>query len=175
MSVSTVPLPVVSLVVAAARNGTIGRDGDMPWRLRSDLRRFKTLTMGLPLVMGRRTFDGIGRALPGRHTFVVTRDADFSAWGTTRVANPAEGLAAARDRARSDGVREVCVVGGGEIYRALRDDADLVRLTLVEAEIDGDTTFDLPEPQRWREVSALRVPAGARDSHATRYAVFTRR
>ena len=167
--------PVVSFVVAAAANGTIGRDGDMPWRLSSDLRRFKRLTMGKPLVMGRRTFDAIGRALPGRPTFVVTRDADFSARGTTRAAGPREALAAARERAKRDGAFEICVVGGGQIYEALRDEADIVRLTLVEAEIEGDTHFELPSSREWREVSRVRLPAGPNDSHATRYGVFTRR
>ena len=166
---------IVSLVVAAARNGTIGRDGDMPWRLSTDLRRFKRLTLGLPLIMGRRTFDAIGRPLPGRHTIVVTRDPDWTAWGVEREADPQAALAAARDWALREGATEVCVVGGGQIYRALRDAASVVRLTRVEAEIDGDTTFDLPRRENWKEVSRVDVAAGARDSHATRYGVFIRR
>ena len=167
--------PIVSLVVAAARNGTIGRDGDMPWRLSTDLRRFKRLTLGLPLVMGRRTFDAIGRPLPGRHTIVVTRDDGWSAKGVERASDPQAALEAGLERARREGLREVCVVGGGQIYCALRDSASVIRLTRVEAEIEGDTVFDLPEPDVWREVSRIDVADGPRDSHATRYGVFIRR
>ena len=169
------PEPLVSFVVAAARNGTIGRDGEMPWRLARDLKRFKQVTLGKAMVMGRRTFDSIGRSLPGRHTIVVTRDASWSAWGAERASDPDDGLRRAFEWTRAKGGREVCVAGGGEIYRALRDRAAMLRLTRVEADIEGDTLFDLPDPARWREVSAVTVPAGPRDTHPTRYSLLLRR
>ena len=165
----------VSLVVAAALNGTIGRDGDMPWRLSTDLRRFKTLTLGCPIVMGRRTFDAIGRALPGRHTIVATRDGDWEARGVERADSPEDALARAFAWGEANGAAEVCVVGGGEIYRALRPKADLIRLTLVEAEIEGDTRFDRPDDRNWREISRAAVRAGPEDTHPTRYGLFVRR
>lgn len=167
--------PIVSLVVAAARNGVIGREGEMPWRLASDLKRFKRLTLGLPIVMGRRTFDSIGRVLPGRHTVVVTRDPGWSSPGAERAETPEDALAQARIWAAAKGVGEVAVLGGGQLYRALRDEAHLIRLTTVEAEPEGDTFFDLPEDRLWQQVSQLSRRAGQNDSHDTRYAVFTRR
>lgn len=166
--------PVVSLVVAAARNGVIGRDGDMPWRLRADLARFKRLTLGRPLVMGRRTFASIGRPLPGRHTIVVTRDRDWHARGTEVANDPQAGLERALRWAREHGEPEACIVGGGEIYDALRERATLMRLTLVDAEPDGDTRFALPD-DGWERLSDVHVPAGPRDSHATRYGLLRRR
>ena len=175
MSLTGTSEPIVSLVVAAARNGVIGRDGDMPWRLSTDLRRFKRLTFGLPIVMGRRTFESIGRALPGRHTIVVTGNGSWSAPGTERAADPLSALEGARRWARTNARSEVAVVGGGTIYRALRDEARMIRLTRVEADIDGDTCFDLPEQGAWRETSRVFVPAGASDTHPTRYGVFIRK
>ena len=175
MSSASAGEPVVSIVVAAARNGVIGRDGDMPWQLSTDLRRFKRLTLGLPIIMGRRTFESIGRALPGRHTIVVTGDGDWSAPGTERASDPLSALEGARRWARANARSEVAVVGGGTIYRALRDEARLIRLTRVQADIDGDTYFDLPEQAAWRETSCVFVPAGVRDTHPTRYGVFIRK
>ena len=136
----------ITLVAAVSANGIIGADGGLPWRLPEDLRRFKALTLGHPMVMGRRTYDSIGRPLPGRRTIVVTRQTDWSVAGVQTAASVDEALALAGD---GDGGGEVMVVGGGEIYRQTMDRADRLEITHVDAEIDGDTTFPEIDPGRW--------------------------
>jgi dihydrofolate reductase len=165
----------VSLVVAVARNGVIGRDGGLPWRLSSDLKRFKTNTIGRPVIMGRKTYQSIGRPLPERHNIVVTRDASFRADGVTVVKDIAAALAVAKASAANDGASEVCVIGGGEIYRQTIGQADRLVVTFVEAEVDGDTRFPDIDPKTWREISSEKHPAGEKDSHATRHVVYERR
>jgi dihydrofolate reductase len=127
----------VSLVVAVARNGVIGRDGALPWRLSSDLKRFKANTIGRPVIMGRKTFQSIGKALPGRQNIVVTRDRSYQTEGVTFVAGIAEALRVAKAKAADDGAGEVCVIGGGEIYRQTIREADRLVVTYVEADVDG--------------------------------------
>jgi len=149
--------PSITLVAAVARNGVIGADGGMPWQLPADLRHFKAVTMGHTMVMGRRTFDSIGRALPGRRTIVVTRDRAWTAPGV----DVAHSLEQALESATADDAgaaphgtrRTVMVVGGGEIYRQAMPLADRLEITHVEAEMDGDTTFPDIDPDRWREES----------------------
>jgi dihydrofolate reductase len=140
-------------VVAVAENGVIGRDNALPWRLPSDLRRFKAITMGKPLIMGRRTFDSIGRPLPGRVNIVVTRDPSFSADGVIVVHDIAGALAAADAAAQDAGVTEVMVIGGAAIYDAMLESADRVYLTEVHDSPDGDTGFPPLDRNHWREVS----------------------
>ncbi len=107
--------PVVSIIVAAAENGVIGRDNDMPWRLSTDLKRFKALTFGKPVIMGRRTWESIGR-LPGRPNIVVTRDKDFEASGAKIAGSLEEAVKLGRELAVEAGVAEICVIGGGKVY-----------------------------------------------------------
>ena len=134
--------PPVTLVAAVARNGVIGNGGALPWHLPADLRRFRSLTMGGVLVMGRRTFSSIGAALPGRHTVVVTRDRSWSAPGTdTATSLPQALLIAATHRA------PIFVVGGGQIYRLALDHAEAAEITEVDQEPHGDTTFPDLGPQ----------------------------
>lgn len=165
----------IVLVVAVARNGVIGRDGDLPWRLPSDLRRFKQLTMGRPVLMGRKTWASIGRPLPGRPNIVVTRDPSFAAPGAEVAASLEEGLAIARRRAAELGVDEVCVIGGGEIYRQVFDQADLLHVTHVEAEVEGDTCFPDIDPARFEKVVEEPIPQGEKDSHAMRFVTWRRK
>jgi dihydrofolate reductase len=165
----------VSLVVAVACNGVIGRDGGLPWRLSSDLKRFKANTVRRPVIMGRKTYQSIGRPLPERHNIVVTRDALFRADGATVVADVATALAIAKASAANDGANEVCVIGGGEIYRQTIGEADRLVVTFVEAEVDGDTRFPEIDAKTWREISSENHPAGEKDSHATRHVVYERR
>ena len=165
----------VVLVVAAARNGTIGRDGGLPWRLSSDLKRFKANTIGRPVIMGRKTFQSIGKPLPGRDNIVVTRDKGFSADGVSAVPDIGAALALARSKAKEAGVSEICVIGGGEIYRQTFGSADRLVVTFVEDEIEGDTKFPEIDSRVWREVFSENHPAGEKDSHATRHVVFERR
>lgn len=167
--------PTLSIVAAVARNRVIGRDGGLPWRLSSDLKRFKALTMGKPIIMGRKTWDSLGRPLPGRPHVVVTRNGAFSEPGVERAESLAAAIARAEALADDAGAGEVCVIGGGEIYRQAIGCADRLHLTHVEAEFDGDTVFPEIDPSVWECVREERLPAGERDSHATRYAVYRRR
>ncbi len=165
----------VEMVVAIARNGIIGRDGDMPWRLSTDLKRFKSITFGCPVIMGRKTFQSIGKPLPGRSNIVVTRDAGFTADGVYSAASPVAALDLARERARSDGTERVFIIGGGEIYRQLLPLADRLHVTFVDAEPEGDTRFPQIDETNWTVEHAEDVPAGPKDSAATRYVIYRRR
>jgi len=135
----------ITLVAAVARNGTIGADGGLPWHLPADLKRFKALTMGHPMVMGRKTFDSIGRALPGRRTIVVTRDPGWNAPGVETVPSVAAALAAVGDD-------EVMVVGGGEIYAQTIGLADRLEITQVDVDVPGDTRFPDIDPAGWQVI-----------------------
>jgi dihydrofolate reductase len=144
--------PSITLIAAVARNGTIGADGGLPWHLPADLKRFKALTMGHPMIMGRRTYDSIGRALPGRRTIVVTRDADWSAPGVTVAHSVDEAVDLALDGSdgRAADVGPVLVVGGGDIYRQTIGRANRLELTHVDAEVVGDTRFPDIDAALWR-------------------------
>src|SRR5690606_39551890 len=140
----------VTLVVAIAENGVIGRDGDLPWRLSTDMKRFKATTMGKPVVMGRKTWESFPkRPLPGRHNIIVTRDPAYAAEG----ASTAVSLDAALALARADGAEEACVIGGGEIYAAALPLADTLDVTHILAEIEGDSWFPAIDPATWRAAS----------------------
>ena len=164
----------ISLVVAVADNGVIGRDGDMPWRLSTDLKRFRTITDGGVLLMGRKTFEAIGRPLPGRETVVVTRDGGWSHDGVRTASTIEAGLARAGELAAG---RDGCVhiVGGGTIYAQTTDRADVLHVTHIHAEPEGDTRFGPIDPSVFERVSAEAVPAGPADSAPTTYATYRRR
>jgi dihydrofolate reductase len=166
-------IPLV-LIAAVAENGVIGRANGLPWRLRSDLRHFRACTMGKPVVMGRRTFQSLGRQLKGRTVIVVTRDPDFAAPGIVVAASLATALAAARGDALRRGADAVMVAGGGEIYAATMPLAARIEMTLVHARPDGDTLFPRIEPAVWREVERIEHAAGADDSAAFAFVRFAR-
>jgi dihydrofolate reductase len=136
----------ISLVVAMAENRVIGRDNQLPWRLSADLQHFKALTMGKPIIMGRKTWESLGRPLPGRTNIVVTRDIGYQAEGCVVVHSIEQALEVA---AGSD---EVMVIGGANLYRQLLDRADRLYLTLVRADVEGDTWFPEFDLTQWREV-----------------------
>jgi dihydrofolate reductase len=138
----------LSIIVAMAANAVIGKDNGLPWRLRADLARFKRLTMGHHLLMGRKTWESIGRPLPGRTMVVITRRDGVSAAGI-RIA---ESIEEALEIARGAGETEAFVAGGAEIYRQMLDRADRLYLTRIHAEIEGDTFFPEIDWSRWREV-----------------------
>lgn len=166
----------VVIHVAVAANGVIGRDGGLPWRLSSDLKRFKAGTMGQPIVMGRKTFESIGRALPGRINIVVTRDPAFRADGVETVASLDDAIRLAEVRARcSAGAREIAIIGGGQIYAQALPLADRLHVTHVLTEVDGDTRFPAIDPEIWTESHAEELPAGEKDSHPTRFVIYHRR
>jgi dihydrofolate reductase len=167
--------PIKTIVVAVSRNGIIGRDGDMPWRLSSDLKRFKALTLGKPVIMGRKTFQSIGKPLPGRPNVVISRDTGFSAEGVVVAHSLAGAIDLAARLAAESGVDEICILGGGEIYRQAMDHADRLLITHVEAEVDGDTSFPAIDPALWQVDSELAVPAGEKDNYPTRFVSYFRR
>ena len=167
--------PKIVLVVAVARNGIIGREGDLPWRLPSDLKRFKQLTMGKPVLMGRKTWASIGRPLPGRPNILVTRDPAFAAEGAIVCSTLDMGLAMARAEAERLGVDEICIIGGGDIYRQVFADADILHVTTVEAEVEGDTRFPGISDQEFERVFEEPIPQAEGDSHAMRFATWRRR
>ena len=164
----------LAIVVAAARNGVIGRDGTLPWRLREDLRRFKRLTMGGKLVMGRKTWESIGRALPGRTSFVLSRaglalpDGVVALTGLDQVLQLAEAPEEEGGTLPSPEATVFCI-GGGEIYRQLLPWAGQLFLTEVETEIEGDTHFPELEPGDWLELAEERVPADEDNEFETRF------
>lgn len=153
----------ISLIAAMDRNRAIGRDNDLPWRLPEDLKRFKALTMGKPMLMGRRTAQSLGRALPGRRNLVLTRSGRAPFEGMEAVASVEAALDAAQ------GAGELCVIGGAQVYGLLLPRADVLHVTLVDARVDGaDTFFPAFDPGQWREVRRDEHPADAR--HAFGYA-----
>lgn len=160
----------ISLIVAADLGGAIGRDGRLPWHLPADLQRFKRLTLGHHLVVGRRTFESIGRPLPGRTMLVVSRQADYAPAGVTVVPDPEQALA----RAAAAGESEVFVAGGAELYRALLGRADRVYLTRVEAQLEGDTHFPELDPARFRLASSERHEPDEKCSWPLRFEVWER-
>lgn len=161
----------LSIIAAVADNGVIGNDGDMPWKLSTDLKRFKALTTGKPVIMGRKTFASIGRPLPNRVNLVLTRDTAFEAPGVVVVPTQE----AAIDAASDVGAEEAMVIGGGEIYRAFLDRADRLYITHVDASPAGDTHFPAIDPAVFEVVSSEDVPAGISDTAATRFTIYQRR
>jgi len=165
----------VMLIVAVAENGVIGANGAIPWRLKSDMQRFKALTSGKPVVMGRKTFASIGRPLPGRTNIVVTRDQAFRAAGVVVTDSFANAHAIAMGDALRRFATEIAVIGGAEIYAQWMACADRLEITEVHARPDGDTRFAAIEPAVWQEVARVRNPAGPADSADFSYVTYRRR
>jgi dihydrofolate reductase len=163
------------LVVAVADNGVIGRGGVLPWRLKSDLRHFRTVTMGRPVVMGRKTFIAIGKPLPGRTNIVVSRDPAFAAPGVLVAPGVEAALAAARGDALRRGVAEIAIIGGADIYAQTMNHADRLVLTRVHLEVEGDTTFPSVDSEIWRELERHEHCAGADDAAPFTVFVYQRR
>lgn len=163
----------VTLVVAIAEDGVIGREGGLPWRLSTDMKRFKALTTGHPIVMGRKTWESFPKPgpLPGRTNIVVTRDRGWRAEGA-QVAHSLE--AALEIAAAAPGGGDICVIGGGEVYGQAIGRADRLAVTHVEARVDGDTRFPAIDPAVWHAVAEERVPAGERDEYPTRFVLYER-
>ena len=174
------PLPSIVLVVARGSNGVIGRDGDLPWRLRSDLQRFKAITVGKPCIMGRKTWESLPlKPLPGRLNVVLTRD---EGWGEDGQANGAlvcrtldEAIEIAREQAEDDGVDEICVIGGAGLFEAALPRAKRLYITEVEAAPDGDVHFPAFDEAQWTQVASEAHPAGEKDDHAFTFRTLERR
>lgn len=164
-----VPAPRLTLIAAIGENGVIGVEGRLPWRLPADLQHFKALTLGKPVLMGRRTWDSLGRPLPGRRNLVVTRQVGYAAAGAEVFASVQDALAACA------AVAEVMVIGGGEIYRQLLPQADVLELTEVQATVAGDAFFPPFDPAEWPVVACAEHPADERHAHACRFVRRERR
>ena len=162
--------PEIVLIAALARNGVIGRENTLPWRLRADLAHFKRHTLGHPIVMGRKTWESLGRPLPGRRNLVVTRNAGYVAERAEIFGSPQEAIAAAGRDADT-----VFVIGGAELYRQLLDQADRLLLTEVAAEIEGDAHFPAIDPAIFEECSREKHPADADNEHDFAFVELRRR
>jgi len=164
----------IALVVAVAENGMIGHDGDMPWHLSTDLKRFKRNTIGKPVIMGRKTFQSIGKALPGRLNIVVSRS-EFEADDTVHASSIDAALFIAEGWAKENDAEEICIIGGGQIYKSVIDLASKLYVTHVMATPDGDTKFPEINESKWQPITREEVPRGEKDSADTLYVVYERR
>ena len=164
----------ISMIVAVANNGVIGKDGDLPWRLSTDLKRFKSMTLGKPVVMGRKCYESIGRPLPNRPNIVISRNPDTVFEGVHVTSGLKKAIEEARQMATEIGVDEICIIGGGEIYRLGMPLADALHVTHVDADIDGDTFFPEIDTREWIAGPMTYVPSGEKDSHPTHFGSYTR-
>jgi dihydrofolate reductase len=166
--------PALVLVAAVADNGVIGQGGGLPWRLKSDLRNFRAITMGKPVVMGRKTYLSIGKPLIGRTNIVVSRNRDFAAPGVIVAPSIAAALAAARGDALRRGADAVAVIGGAELYAHVIEQADRLVITHVHLRPDGDTMFPAIDPKLWREVERSEYDPGPDDAAGFAVLVYER-
>ena len=154
--------------MARARNGVIGKGAGLPWRLSSDLKRFRALTLGKPVIMGRKTWDSIPRRpLPGRFNIVLSRQAEYEAAGALVCEDFAEALEISREQAAEDGQDEVCVIGGADLFALALPRAKRIYLTEVDGEPEGDVTMAALDEAGWTEAAREAVPAGPDDEYAT--------
>jgi dihydrofolate reductase len=165
----------LAIVVARSANGVIGREGGLPWRLKSDMALFKSTTMGKPIVMGRKTWDSLPRKpLPGRMNLVLSRDGSFEPQGALVCDRFDEAVQIAREEAEDDGATEVCVIGGEALFALALPKARRLYLTEVQAEVEGDARFPAFDESQWREVRREEHPAGEGDDHPFVFRVLER-
>ena len=168
-------LPIISLVFARARNGVIGKDGDLPWRLKSDMALFKATTLFKPVIMGRKTWDSLPKKpLPGRLNLVLSRDGSFEPQGALVCESFDEALQIAREHASDDGADEVCVIGGAAIFAASLPKARRLYITEVQAEVEGDVHIPPIDESAWRETRREAYPAGPDDQYPFVFRVLDR-
>jgi dihydrofolate reductase len=165
----------IAMIAAVARNGVIGDKGRIPWRLPSDFAWFKRKTVGKPLIMGRLTFEGLGKPLPDRTNIVISRTPGYRAEGAVVVPDLTDALARAREIAKRDGADEIMVGGGGEIYREAMPFTGRLYITHVDAEPEGDTRFPDIDPTEWEAVEEIDIPPTDRDSTTFRVVRYERR
>ncbi|MDB5566151.1 MAG: diacylglycerol kinase [Tardiphaga sp.] len=174
MTATNKSIPDIVLIVAVAENGVIGQGNAIPWRLKSDMQRLKALTMGKPIVMGRKTFESLRKPLPGRTNIVVTRNAGYQAAGAVVTTS----FASARAVALGDALRrlatEIAVIGGAEIYAQWMGVADRLEITEVHARPEGDTVLPAIDAAEWDEVARVRHSAGPDDSADFSYVTYKR-
>ena len=167
-------MAVLAVIVAAAENGVIGADNKLPWHLPEDLRYFKRITMGKPIVMGRKTFESIGRPLPGRTNIVISRNPGFSAEGIRVVASLEDALALAAEVAAAEGAQEVMVIGGAQVYQSALEQAQRLYLTRVHATVEGNAYLPELVWENWVERSRERHPASAENPYDYSFIIYDR-
>jgi dihydrofolate reductase len=167
--------PPLVLIAAIAENGVIGKDNSLPWHLTSDLKRFRALTMGKPMIMGRKNFQSIGRPLPGRETIVVSRDPTFAAQGVHIVHTIEDALACAMDRATAMRAEEIILAGGSELYAAMIDKVDRMNITYVDLAPQGDTVFPAIDWSQWTEESRVHPLKDDKDDATFSFVTYRRR
>jgi dihydrofolate reductase len=165
----------IAIIIAVADNGIIGRGGQLPWRLPSDLRRFRTLTLAKPVIMGRKTYASIGKPLAGRDNIVLTRDPTFSAPGVAVAGSLDDAIALANGLAARGKGGEIMIIGGGEIYPAALQRADRIYLTRVHASPAGDTSFAPLDPTIWSETDRTPMQQGETDQYPADFIVLDRK
>jgi dihydrofolate reductase len=168
-------MPEITMIAAVARNGVIGRDNRLLWRLKSDMKHFRALTMGKALIMGRKTFESIGKPLPGRHVIVLTRDPAFAVEGVVRVASVDEAMREGRRIAAETGTEAIVIAGGGEIYTAFMPLANRLEITEVELEPEGDAAFPAIDRSLWREENRRAFTKSADDEAGFAFISYVRR
>ncbi len=161
---------IISLVVAAASNNAIGKDGKLPWHLPNDMKHFKNVTWGMPVLMGRKTFESLGKVLAGRKNIVITHQPGWKADGTITVKNIDDALFVAKET----DAKEIMVIGGGEIFKAFFDKARRIYLTRVEAQPEADTYFPHIDPQHWWLVSQKNHEADEKNAYNYSFQVWER-
>ncbi len=162
--------------VARARNGVIGRDGGLPWRIKSDMALFKETTMGKPVIMGRKTWDSLfRRPLPGRTNIVLSRDGSFEPKQAIVCEDFGEAWAIGREQAEEDGATEVCVIGGAALFDIALPKAKRMYLTEIEADVEGDVKFPAFDESDWREIERRSFPAGEDDEFPFTFRILERR
>ena len=159
-------MTILSMVVATANNRVIGKDNDMPWHLPADLAYFKKTTLGKPVIMGRKTYESIGRPLPGRQNIVISRDINYKAEGVETVTSVDAALALVSE------IEEVMVIGGGAIYQHCLPAADRLYITHIEAEIEGDTQFPFYDTNIWKKVSSSIRLADEKNAYNLDFCVY---
>ena len=161
--------------IARAKNGVIGKEGKLPWRLKSDLALFRALTLGKPVIMGRKTFESLpGGALKGRTNIVLTRDGSFEPKGAIVCESFSEAVQIGREQAEEDGVEEVCVIGGASLFELALPKARRLYLTEVDAEVEGDVVLAPIDESRWREVRREAYPASETDEYPFTFRLLER-
>ncbi len=165
----------VCLIAAVAENGVIGHEGALPWHLSTDLQRFKILTFGKPIIMGRKTWDSLGHPLPGRTNIVISRNHAFTAEGTVIVHSLSQACSVAKRVASQNSTDAVFIIGGGEIFQQGLPIADKIFLTEVLASIKGDSFFPVFDKEKWTIVQTQYIPEGDKDSHPSRFVVYERK
>ncbi|PLW83557.1 dihydrofolate reductase [Kineobactrum sediminis] len=164
----------IALMVAMAANGVIGRDGGLPWHLSEDLRYFKRTTMGKPIIMGRKTWESIGRPLPGRPNIVVSRSQNLDIPGVHVEGSLGEALELAAGLSAATGIGEVMVIGGAQLYEAALPRADRLYVTEIHAQVEGDTLFPAVDWQQWREISREEHPSQPPNPYSYAFVVYER-